>query len=139
MSETDIPRYEIAERALKEIEATLDHMEGSDWSHTIPAQDIRHAVTMADVRLRMMSLRRRRPGANWLAKGISFVYPRRFAGEWGGDPDPHHCIAIEITDGPKALRDRCVEIQMPDEDVERLARQMLGMVESRKRAKEKRS
>ncbi|MFE0472738.1 hypothetical protein ACFW2V_14085 [Streptomyces sp. NPDC058947] len=135
MTETDVPRYEIAERALKKIEATLDHMEGSDWSHTIPAREIRHIVTLANVNLRMMSLRRRRPGANWLAKVGSFVYPRRFAGEWGGDPNPHHCIQFEITDGPKALRDRYVEVQIPDDDMERLARQMLSMIEARKRAK----
>lgn len=139
MSEADIPRYEIAERALKRIEATLDHMEGSDWSHTVPAQEILHVVELANAQLRMMSMRRRQPKANWLAKGISFVYPRQFAGKWGGDPDPHMCIQIEIADGPKALRDRCVEIQMPDEDAERLARQMLDMVESRRKAKGGRS
>jgi hypothetical protein len=136
MSEADVPRYEIAERALKRIEATLDDMEGSDWSHTMPAQNIRHDVVLANAQLRMMSLRRRRPGANWLAKGCSFVYPRQFAGEWGGDPNPHHCIQVEITDGPKAVRDRYIEIQMSDDDMERLARQMLDMIAARKRAKE---
>lgn len=136
MSEVDIPRFEIAELALKKIEAALDHMEGSDWSYTIPAQDIRHIVTLANAQLRMMSLRRRRPRANWLASGISFVYPRQFAGKWGGDPDPHHCIQIEITDGPKAVQDRCIEIHMPDESVERLAKQMLDMIEARRKAGE---
>ena len=136
-SEPDIPRYEIAERALKKVEETLDHMDGSDWSHSAPAQDIRRITAIADAQLRMMSLRRRRPGANWLARAIGFVYPRQFAGEWGADPDPHMCIQIEISDGPKVLRDRYIEIQMPDEFAERLARQMLDMVEGRKKAKGK--
>lgn len=136
MSEADIPRYEIAERALGKVEGALDHMEGSDWSHTIPAQEIRHIVEIAKAQLRMMSLRRRRPGASWLAKVGSFCYPRRFAGKWGGDPDPHLCIQIEVTDGPKAARDRYVEIQMTDDEAERLARQILSMVEGRKKAKE---
>lgn len=136
MSDTEVPRYEIAERALKKIEAALDDMEGSDWSHTIPAQEIRHVVELANAQLRMMSLRRRRPGASWLAKVDSYSYPRQYAGIWGGDPNPHMCVLIEITDGPKAVRDRYIEIQMTDEDTERLARQMLDMVESRRKAKE---
>lgn len=134
MGESDIPRYEIAERALKKIEARLDDMEGSDWSHTIPAREVRHIVDLANAQLRMMSLRRRRPGANWSAKVTSFTYPRQFAGEWGADPDPHLCMQIEITDGPKAARDRYIEIQLPDDEAERLAKQILDMVEARKRA-----
>lgn len=137
MSDTDIPRYEIAERALGKIEATLDCWEDSDWSHTRPAREIRHLVELANANLYMMSLRRRRIGANWLARtGGRFTYPRRFAEKWGGDPDPHLCMQIEITDGPKAVRDRYIEIQLPDDEAERLARQMLNMVEARRKAKE---
>lgn|SRR5690606_5931255 len=137
MSEPDIPRYEIAEQALKEIEGSIDRWRGSGKSHMSLLIEIADAVDVANARLRVMSLRRKRPKANWLAKGVSFAYPRRFAGQWGADPDPHHCIQVEITDGPKALRDRLVEIQMRDDDMERLAKQMLRMIESRKRAQEK--
>jgi hypothetical protein len=99
--------------------------------------EIAHILDVADAQLRMMSLRRRRPGANWLARATSFTYPRQFAGEWGADPDPHLCMQIEITDGPKAARDRYIEIQMPDDEAERLATQILRMVERRRERKER--
>lgn len=131
----EVPRYEIAEQALKEIEDVLDGTEGSDWSQAPLTQEVRSVVDIADAKLRMVSRRRRRPGACWLAKEGSFAYPRKFDGWWGDDPDPHMCVQIEITDGPKAMRDRYIEIQMPDDDMERLARQMLDIVGSRKKAK----
>lgn len=133
---TEIPRYEIAERALDEIRTEIDQWRSNGKSHTGLLIDIAHILDLSAARLRMMSLRRRRPGASWLAKMGSFAYPRQFDGWWGDDPDPHMCIQVEFTDGPKAVRDRCIEIQMPDDHMERLARQMLDLVEHRKKAKE---
>lgn len=133
-SEPDIPRYEIAERALAEIEQTLEHMEGSDWSYTRPAKDIRHVVELAKARLRMMSLRRRRPGSRWIGQVTSFSWPRKFAGEWGGDPDPHLCFMVDITDGPQTARDKRIEVHVSEGEAERLAHQILDMAASRKKA-----
>lgn len=137
MSETNVPRYEIAERALKNIEATLDYTEGSDWSHTRPAQDIRRIIEIANAQLRMASMRRDRRRPGWFAKVTSGVYGRGFMrpGEFGKDPDPHLCFVVEITDGVKSARGKRVEVQAPDPDMEFLAMQILSMVELRKQLK----
>lgn len=136
MHEPDIPRYEIAERALASLRSEIDQWRDNGKSQMSLLVEIAHILDLADTRLRMMSLRRRRPGANWLAKATSFTYPRQFAGEWGADPDPHLCMQIEITDGPKAARDRYIEIQLPDNEAERLAKQILDMIEHRRKAGE---
>ena len=137
MSEADIPRYEIAERALKKIEAVLADMEGSDWSHTRPAQEVQIILDVADAELRMAELRRDRRRPGWLAKVTSLSYPRGFTvpGEYGKDPDPHLCVTVEVTDGPKAVQGRRVEVQAPDSYMAELAEQILGMVRLRKKMK----
>lgn len=137
MSEADIPRYEIAERALKRIEAELDRMEGTDWSHTRPAQEIRAVVDVADAHLRMAELRRDRRRPRWLAKVTSLTYGRGFnaPGDFAKDPDPHLCFIVEITDGSKASQGKTVEVQMPDDHMGRFAEQILRMVRLRKKMK----
>lgn len=129
----DIPRYEIAERALESVRGEIEQWREGVKPQTNLLIEIAHIVDLANARLRMMSLRRRRPGANWLAKVSSFTYPRQFAEKWGADPDPHLCFQIEVTDGPKAARDRYIEIQVTNEDAERLARQILDMLDACKR------
>jgi hypothetical protein len=137
MSDAEIPRYEIAEQALKKVEAALDRMEDGDWSHTAPAQDIRHIIEIANAQLRMASLRRDRRRPGWFAKVASGVYGRGFMkpGEFGKDPNPHLCFVAEITDGVKSARGKRVEVQAPDSEMEFLAMQILSMVELRKRMK----
>lgn len=137
MGEPDIPRYEIAEQALKDIGAVFDTWEGSDWSCTNPAQEIRSIADIASAQLRMASLRRDRRRPRWFAKVVTAVYGRGFMkpGEFGKDPDPHLCFTVEITDGVKSALGKRVEVQAPDGDMELLAMQILSMVELRKRMK----
>jgi hypothetical protein len=138
MPETDIPRYEIAEHALNKIGELLDEWEGSDWSRTGPAQEVRGIVDIARARLHMAKQQRnyrRRP--TWLARVTSSVYGRGFMkpGEFGKDPDPHLCFTVEITDGTKTARGTRVEVQAPDSEMEFLAMQIHNMVELRQRLK----
>lgn len=142
--EGQVPRYEIAEDALKRISDVFTEWEGSDWSHiTFPARDISSIVDIARARLHMATQvrDRRRPG--WLGKVVSGVYGRGFMkpGEFGKDPDPHLCFVVEVTEGVKSTLGKRVEIQAPDSEMELLAKQILSMVELRRemKAREERS
>lgn len=96
-----------------------------------------------------MSTKRR-----WLAKVTSFAFPRTFAvgpmpqardfpdleshlravGE-AAKKEHHICFTAEITvGGGKKAVGREVEVQIPDEDAERLAHQILRLIEWRKKA-----
>lgn len=135
--DADIPRYEIAEQALAKLETFLDDWEGSDWSHTRPAQEIRSIVDVAVAQLHMACQRRDRRPARWLARVTSFVFGRGFnePGQFGNDPDPHLCFLVEITDGSKLARGKTVEVQVPDDEMERLAKQILRMTKLRRTMK----
>lgn len=141
MSDTEIPRYEIAERALAEVRAVLDDWNGSDWLRTRPAQEVEGIVDVAEAHLRMAKDRRDRRPARWLARVTSYSFGRGFnaPGEFGNDPDPHLCFTVEITDGSKLARGKAVEVQMPDGDAERLAQQILRMAALRRKMKGDRS
>jgi hypothetical protein len=134
-SGVDIPRYEIAEQALGKIEDIFACAEDADWAQAEPVQDIRHAVRLANARLRMRLMERDRRRPRWFGKVTSGVYGRGFMkpGEFGKDPDPHLCFVIEITDGVKSAQGKRVEVQGPDSELEFLAGQILSMVELRKR------
>lgn len=135
--EGQVPRYEIAEDALKRIGDVFTEWEGSDWSHTIPARDISSIVDIARARLHMAGQQRDRRRPGWLAKVISGVYGRGFMkpGEFGKDPDPHLCFVIEITDGNKSVLGKKIEVQGPDRNMEFLAMQILNMVKLRREMK----
>jgi hypothetical protein len=137
MTETDIPRYEIAERALDSIRREIDQWRNSGKSQMSLLVEIAHILDIADARLRMASLRRDRRRPRWFAKVTSGVYGRGFMGpgEFGKDPDPHLCFTVEITDGTKAARGARVEVQAPDAEMEFLAMQIHNMVELRQRLK----
>lgn len=85
----------------------------------------------------------------WLATVTSFAFPRTFAtstvpsGFYRGmgtdeilrhateraGQDHHVCFTARITDGPKTAAGREVEVQLQVDDAERLARQILRVVE----------
>lgn len=137
MSDIEIPRYEIAERALDDIRRAIDQWTDSGKSHTSLLVDIAFILDIADTHLRMASLRRDRRKPKWLAKVTSFSFGRGFnaPGEFGNDPDPHLCFTVEITDGSKLARGKAVEVQASDDDMERLAQQILRMAALRRKMK----
>lgn len=114
-------RYEIAEDALRKLGDFLDEWEGSDWAGTRPAQEVRGILDVADARIRMAASIRDRRNARWLARVTSFAFPRRVNG------DDRLCFTVDITDGAKSAKGRKVEVQIPDSEAERLARQILGL------------
>jgi hypothetical protein len=152
--ESDRPTQDIAKDALNAVAACLDEWEGSDWATSRPTEQIRDVVELASARLRMArQMRPSRRTPRWLAKVTSFAFPRTFAtttqpprpdayatdeefiaasAEWGRKHH-HLCFTVQIAEGGKAAVGREVEVQVPDEDAERLARQILRLVEWRKK------
>lgn len=137
MHESDIPRYEVAERALISLRGKIDQWRDSGKSQMSLLVEIAHILDLADARLRMTSMRRDRRPPRWFAKVTSDVYGRGFMkpGEFGKDPDPHLCFVIEITDGVKSARGKRVEVQAPDSEMEFLAMQIMNMANLRKEMK----
>lgn len=124
----DRPRYEVAEAALEAIAAHL--RSGGNADETVDG--------IARVALARISMaRRERPSRSrrglWLARVTSFAFPRTFATAWGQDAAHHLCFTAEITEGTKTAVGRQVELQLPDEDAERLADQILRLRDWRKR------
>lgn len=68
----------------------------------------------------------------WLARVTSFAFPRTFATHWGDTGRNYLCFTAEITTGSKNAVGREVEVQIPDEDAEKLARQILRIIQARK-------
>lgn len=91
--------------------------------------DIHEVVTTSVALLNMHQ--RNRPGRKraWLAKVTSFAFPRTFATAWGSTGEHYVCFTASITKGGKQAVGREIELQLPVEDAERLAQQMLRMVE----------
>lgn len=140
--ESDQPTSATAEAALQRIAAYLDQT--PDAVHTV-----RDVVDVALARIHMArQMRPSRRARVWLAKVTSFAFPRTFAtsdkppapdayatdeefiaasAAWGRKHH-HLCFTAQITEGGKAAVGRQVEIQMPIDDAERLAHQMLRMV-----------
>ncbi|MBD3550924.1 hypothetical protein [Streptomyces sp. SP18CM02] len=115
----------IAEAALHQI-LSLANDAGSE--------DIRGVASMALASIDMH--RRSRRGASrgwlWLGKVTSFAFPRCFTAQWGEPAKNHVCFSVELTEASKKAVGRSVEVQLPDSDAEKLARQILRLVEWRK-------
>lgn len=118
----DIPRSEIALEALKEIRTLLDGRDGSDWSHTQPAQEIDHILEVTYARLRMASVVRSRRDAPWLAKVVGTTWPRRIEHE--SKVNVAICLNVIITDGAKAVRGKKIEVRMPFHEAADLGKNM---------------
>lgn len=141
----------LAETALREVLA----LTGTDGT---TLRQIREAVELTLMRIDV-DRRRRRPcnrgPRSWLAKVTSFAFPRAFTTEASAaaraaDPGKmteddllhqaaaeahaqnHLCFTAEITDGPKVAVGRQVEVQLQDADAERLAHQILRLIEWRR-------
>lgn len=118
----------IAEAALRHI---LDLAQDEDGF-----KGVRDIATMAVASIDMH--RRGRRGSSrrrlWLAKVTSFAFPRCFTAQWGEPARNHVCFTVELSEASKKAVGCAVEVQLPDADAERLARQMLRIVESRKQA-----
>lgn len=122
---SDIPLAEVAEYALRDL---ADHEQGLD----------EYARGVLDVALARIDVNRRLRGRDgrrlWLARVTSFAFPRQFATRWGEDAKPYTCFTVEIAQGVKQAVGRTVEIQMSDEDAQRLAEQILDLLKARKRS-----
>jgi len=127
----------LAEAAIRRVHELLEA--GAD------SADV-HEVVATSVALLNMH-QRNRPGRKhaWLAKVTSFAFPRTFStGPLPKTDDltvlaeaawlHHHvCFTAEITHGSKSALGRAIELQLPVDDAERLAQQMLRMVAAARR------
>jgi hypothetical protein len=121
-------------------------------------RQIRETVELTLLRIDSDRRRRRPYGTgrrSWLAKVTSFAFPRVFVpraavAERAADPGQlteeelvrqaeveaqahnHVCFTVEITEGPKTAAGREVEVQLQDDEAERLARQILRLIEWRR-------
>ncbi|WP_327259951.1 hypothetical protein [Streptomyces sp. NBC_01240] len=122
----------IAEAALRQIH---------DLADQAALDEIRSVAVMAvasiDMHRRSQSGRAR--GRAWLAKMTSAAFPRCFTAQWNEPAKNHLCFTVQITEGVKNVIGRPVEVQVPDEDAERLARQILRLIEWRKQSSTKTS
>jgi hypothetical protein len=116
----------IAEAALRRISAAFEQGAPAEEIHDLAVL----AITSIDMR------RRSRPsfgrGRAWLAKVTSNAFPRCFTQQWDKPAVNHLCFTAEIVEGSKAVAGREVEVQLPDADAERLAHQILRLVQCRK-------
>lgn len=127
MSTEGAPRYLLAEEGPAEVAAVLERMEGSDWAHTRPAEEIATAVGLTQARLRMADLRRDRRPARWFAKVVSFAYLRRPPGMRDAYDTSHLIFEVEVTEGAKTALGRKVEVRVSLDEAERFGAQLLGM------------
>ncbi|MEU3261028.1 hypothetical protein ABZ694_25100 [Streptomyces albidoflavus] len=111
----------LAEAAIRRVHELLEA--GADTA------DIRE---LADTSIALLNMHQRnRPGRKraWLAKVTSFAFPRTFATAWGDTGKHHVCFTASVTKGGKQAVGREIEVQLPVAEAERLAQQMLRMVE----------
>lgn len=122
----DVPDQDVAKEALRQIKDALEYMEGSDWLLTIPAQQIEGIVEIAMARLRMDGMKRSRRRPRWMAKLMGGSYPR-----WTDKAEPYLCFNVKITEGSKLAVGKMVEVQVPVDEANFFATQMLRTSEAK--------